>query len=193
MDRTCEHGNPSLRTSKVIETINYDMGILFTLSDQCCVASVHEIQEVILLPKSATSITDFSNTRTLTTIPGTHNGLLGMTNLRGRLLPLIDLALICGLPENKKPSRQSVLVVDFDNTFCGLIVDSVQYFRQFDRRYYKNDIPKSLNKGLHCCIVGSYDDVGGNDCKHDEYLVFSFQALLHSHQFLNLSPVVMTP
>lgn len=193
MDRTCEHGNPSLRTSKVSESINYDVGILFTLRDQCCVASVHEINEVIPLPKSATSITDFSNTRTLTTIPGTHNGLLGMTNLRGRLLPLIDLAFICGLPENKKPSRQSVLVVDFDNTFCGLIVDSVQYFRQFDRRYYRNDIPKSLSKGLHCCIVGSYDDVGGNDYKHDEYLVFSFQALLRSHRFLNLSPVVMTP
>ena len=186
----CHRSTNPFNTSPCNERV--DMGIVFTLREQKYIVSMREIVEVIPLPARATSVTA-SNTRTLTTFPETNSWLAGVTNLRGRLLPLIDLAIFCGFSENKKVSKQSVLITEFDNIFCGIIVDSVKEFRQFVARDYKSGISKSLPKVLHCCMVGECDGGGiGNNMNHGEYLVLSFKALLKSHQLLNISPIIMT-
>ena len=55
-------------------------------------------------------------------VPGAREAVLGVRNLRGRVLPVLDLAVALGLPRGR-PAR--ILVVEERNHSVGLAVDAV--------------------------------------------------------------------
>jgi len=60
----------------------------------------------------------------ITSVPDTPDFLNGIMNLRGRLVPVIDLSKRLGMAyEGKKKSRR-VLVLELDGSLVGLMVDS---------------------------------------------------------------------
>lgn len=57
-------------------------------------------------------------------LPNTPNWLLGLSNLRGNLIPIIDLARYLGeVPLNRE--KQMLLVVGSGNRTIGMIIDGV--------------------------------------------------------------------
>lgn len=66
----------------------------------------------------------------ITPLPRTPEFIRGVINLRGQIIPIIDLRLKFGLPFKEYTKRTSIMVVEvsFDNTlmFMGLVVDSLQ-------------------------------------------------------------------
>lgn len=68
---------------------------------------------------------------TLTRVPGMPASVRGVINLRGRVVPVIDMALRFGLPESVITPRTSIVMVEIESPdasgdlVIGIITDSV--------------------------------------------------------------------
>lgn len=61
----------------------------------------------------------------LTRVPRTPDFVDGVINLRGRVIPVLDLRKRFGLPSDAKTNETRIIVVDVDNKTVGLKVDAV--------------------------------------------------------------------
>ena len=65
----------------------------------------------------------------ITAVPQTPKFMKGLINLRGKVIPVIDLRLKFGLPEEAYTERTSIIVIEFKtlggNTQMGIVVDRV--------------------------------------------------------------------
>jgi purine-binding chemotaxis protein CheW len=65
----------------------------------------------------------------ITAVPQTPRFMKGLINLRGKVIPVIDLRLKFGLPEEEYTERTSIIVIEFltihGPTQMGIVVDRV--------------------------------------------------------------------
>jgi purine-binding chemotaxis protein CheW len=61
----------------------------------------------------------------VTTLPQSPDFVRGVINLRGSVLPVVDLATRLGLPASEPDDRNVIIVVDIDGRTVGLRVDAV--------------------------------------------------------------------
>jgi purine-binding chemotaxis protein CheW len=61
----------------------------------------------------------------LTRVPRTPDFVDGVINLRGRVIPVLDLRKRFGLPADEKTNETRIIVVDVENRTVGLKVDAV--------------------------------------------------------------------
>ncbi len=61
----------------------------------------------------------------VTNVPQTPDYMKGVINLRGKVIPVIDLRLKFSMPEEEQTSETCTIVVEVDSASIGLIVDSV--------------------------------------------------------------------
>ena len=61
----------------------------------------------------------------ITTVPQTPDYMKGVINLRGKVIPVIDLRMKFSMQEEEHTQETCVIVVEVHNTSIGLIVDSV--------------------------------------------------------------------
>ena len=60
-----------------------------------------------------------------TPLPHAPSFMKGVINLRGTVLPVMDLAERLGLPVTKHTNRNVIIVVNHENSMTGLLVDAV--------------------------------------------------------------------
>ncbi len=60
-----------------------------------------------------------------TTLPRSPRYVRGVINLRGAVLPIVDLAIRLGLPASEPTARNVIIVVQIGNQQVGLLVDAV--------------------------------------------------------------------
>lgn len=63
--------------------------------------------------------------RPITAIPRTPAFVEGVTNLRGKVLPVIDLRKRFGLPIGEVTKHSRIVVVEINDTMVGMLVDAV--------------------------------------------------------------------
>jgi purine-binding chemotaxis protein CheW len=63
--------------------------------------------------------------QSITAVPHAPSFVEGVTNLRGTVLPVINLRSRFGLPEAEATRDTRIVVVDVDGTKVGMIVDAV--------------------------------------------------------------------
>ncbi|HBD96450.1 MAG: hypothetical protein A2015_16005 [Spirochaetes bacterium GWF1_31_7] len=67
---------------------------------------------------------------TITQIPQTPEYIKGVLNLRGQIIPIIDLRLKFGMPFKEYTKRTSIIVTEIeyegDISYMGIVVDSIQ-------------------------------------------------------------------
>ena len=104
-------------------------GVAFMLGGQPMVAPMAEVAELMHVPG-------------WTSMPGVQNWVKGVANVRGRLLPMIDIEAYFGgkLAGNNKSRR--VLAVECNELFVGLIVSEVIGMQHFPIDTFVNQIPK---------------------------------------------------
>ncbi len=61
----------------------------------------------------------------ITEVPQTDHYVEGIINLRGKVIPIIDLRKKFGMPEKEHDGKTRIVVVDVANETVGLVVDSV--------------------------------------------------------------------
>jgi purine-binding chemotaxis protein CheW len=82
----------------------------------------------------------------VTPVPGAGNALLGIRNLGGRVLPVVDLAAVFGLARADAPNH--IVVADRGGTSAGLAVNSVQGVEQLPEASEEVDSPYLLGAAL---------------------------------------------
>ncbi|MBR9805330.1 purine-binding chemotaxis protein CheW [bacterium] len=104
--------------TKKADVKNAWSGIGFSLRRLDMVAPMGDVTEIAHLPK-------------YTPVPGTKPWMLGIANMRGRLLPIVDMETYFGgeLSMNRQNTR--VLVIETDAVYVGLLVSDVYGLKYF--------------------------------------------------------------
>lgn len=150
------------------EAVELWNGIGFVLNGQRYVAPMGEVVEILHIPR-------------YTQVPGVKTFMLGAANVRGRLLPLVDLAAFLNLPRQSRSNRERrVMVVEQDDIFSGLIVDSVLGMQYFAVDSFIDD-PQEEHGSLRPFLRGGY--------RRNEELwkVFSTVELVEDEHFLDVA------
>lgn len=101
------------------ENILLDDGQLFTfmLSNEIYGIEISKVREVM-------------DHKKITTVPKTPDFMKGVINLRGGVVPVIDLRLKFGMEETEKTVDTCIIIVDIsvdgEQTFIGALADSVK-------------------------------------------------------------------
>lgn len=86
---------------------------------------LHEEQFGILV----LSVKEIIELPLITRLPNTQNYILGVTNIRGNILPIIDLGQRLGYPINEKTKKTAVIIVEViieeGKIDIGILIDSV--------------------------------------------------------------------
>ncbi len=93
-------------------------GIGFRIGDRYFVSSIAEVNEILSLPP-------------LTLVPGARSWLLGIANVRGNLIPVIDLRDFVGGGRSVTSDTTRVLMVRQTAGNIGLLIDEVLGQRSF--------------------------------------------------------------
>lgn len=72
------------------------------------------------------NVTEIIGIQPITRVPETPDYVKGIINLRGKIVPLIDVRLKFGKEEIPYNERTCVIVIDVDSVPVGLIVDKVE-------------------------------------------------------------------
>jgi purine-binding chemotaxis protein CheW len=70
-------------------------------------------------------VTEIIGIQKITVMPDVADYIKGVINLRGKVIPVIDMRLRFGLSERDYDERTCIVVVNLDSTSVGLIVDTV--------------------------------------------------------------------
>lgn len=150
------------------EAIELWNGIAFSMAGDRYVAPMGEVVEILHLPR-------------YTQIPGVKSFLLGAANVRGRLLPLIDLAQFFELPRKVRTARdRRVLVVEQGDVFSGLVVDEVLGMQYFNVDSYHPQIANTQQQ------VAPFVQ-GGFIRSEAAWQIFSMVTLMENPRFLDVS------
>lgn len=87
--------------------------VVFRLNSQDYAVSINDVQEIVRVPEE------------LTRVPKTPSFVEGVINLRGKVLPVIDLNRRFELPEKARDDHQRIMVFALDGVNVGFIVDAV--------------------------------------------------------------------
>ena len=72
-----------------------------------------------------TQIREIRRWTPVTSLPYAEASVLGVMNLRGAVIPIMDLAVKLGLPSSEPSERDVVIVVSVNSRTIGLLVESV--------------------------------------------------------------------
>jgi purine-binding chemotaxis protein CheW len=103
-----------MSTTGITETTQY---LTYKLEDEIFAVDVAKVREIL----------DFTPA---TKVPGTPEFMRGVINVRGNVVPVVDMRLKFGLTKTEKTVDTCIvvmeIVVDDDTTVLGALVDSVQ-------------------------------------------------------------------
>ncbi len=141
------------------------VGVGFRIGEEQFVASRDQVREVLMLPES------------MTRVPGAKGWMLGIANLRGHLLPLIDVKLLLGSGRTALRRATRVISINHREIPGGLVVDEVLGFRRFREDEYSEQWPETA---VRCdrFIAGAYRR------GDDSWPIFNVFDFVESNMFL---------
>ena len=94
-----------------------DMYLSFSLGDEEYAVNVRQVAEIVGLPR-------------IMAVPDLPEYIRGVMNLRGKVVPLLDVRLRFRMPARESDERTVVIVMEVDAAPIGLIVDGVTEVRE---------------------------------------------------------------
>lgn len=98
----------------------------------------------------------------ITRVPRAPTYIKGVINIRGRIVPIINLRKKLGLDEIIFTKEVRIIILEVENDFFGIIVDKVSGVSEIDCKYI-NDITNINNNKLN--------DYISNVCQKDEKIM----------------------
>ncbi|OLU34838.1 chemotaxis protein CheW [Pseudomonas sp. PA15(2017)] len=141
-------------------------GIGFRMGERFFVAPMGEVGEVLHEPRH-------------TLLPGVKSWVKGVANVRGRLLPVMDLCGFFGGELSPLRKQRRVLVVDHHDIFAGLTVDEVFGMQHFAVDTFSERLP-ALEASIAPFIHGVFQ-------REQPWLVFSPHALAQAPEFVDVA------
>jgi twitching motility protein PilI len=141
------------------------VGIGFRIGQEQFVANRSQVREVLMLPEA------------MTRVPGAKRWILGIANLRGHLLPLIDVKMMFGSGRTSLRRVTRVISVNHREIPAGLVVDEVLGFRRFMDNEFTESWPQTA---IRCdrFLSGAYQR------GQDIWPIFGLYDLIESNTYL---------
>jgi twitching motility protein PilI len=140
-------------------------GVGFAVSGHRFVAPLGQVTEIMTVPS-------------LTRLPRVKPWVRGVANVRGRLLPVADLAAFFGGRLSSSPRRLRALVVEAEDIYCGLLVDEVLGLKHFGTEALREP-PRELPEHFVAFVEGAYVAADG------EWTLFNAGKLVGDARFLD--------
>ncbi len=105
----------------VIDTVNYNgtiQVVSFKIGDEEFGVNILQVQEINRLVQ-------------ITQVPNAPDFIEGVMNLRGRIVPVVNLRKRFGLPQKEYDKNTRVVVVELNDKTVGFVVDSVSEVLRF--------------------------------------------------------------
>jgi twitching motility protein PilI len=141
------------------------IGVAFRMGGETFLVERDEAREVMGVPAP------------ITRVPGARGWIMGLANVRGQLLPVIDLKQYFGSGETVAGRNTRVIVVNHREIPAGLVVDEVLGFRRFADKEFNSEAPPTLIRCEHY-LAGSFRR--GSEA----WPVLSLRSLVESPAFL---------
>lgn len=142
-------------------------GIGFRINDINLVAPLKQVNEILHLPR-------------LTHVPGTQKWVKGVANIRGTLLPILDLQGFLQEKPITQTNKARVLVVRRDDLSVGLVVNEVLGLKHFQDEEKVTAVSR-FDESLRNYVHGAFKQNG------EEILVFSMYALADNPHFFQVA------
>ncbi len=142
------------------------VGVAFRLAVETFLAVRDEVREVMSYPTA------------ITRVPGARSWITGLANVRGQLLPIVDLKALLGGAVTRPGRDTRILVVNHKEIPAGLVVDAVLGFRRFLETERTDQLPQIVAR---CERFTS----GAFRRGDTDWPVLNLKQLLESEQFLN--------
>jgi len=141
------------------------VGVAFRMSSEGFLVAREETREVLGFPA------------VITRVPGAKAWIRGLANVRGTLLPVVDLRAFLGGGVTSISRGARVLVANHREVPAGLLVDEVQGFRRFADGEFSTTPPPTI---VRCerYLAGAFRR------GTESWPVFSLRSLLESAEFL---------
>ena len=141
------------------------VGVAFRMGGETFLVAREETREVLGYPA------------TITRIPGAKSWVKGLANVRGQLLPMLDLRQFLGSGATTPQRNTRVVVVNHREIPAGLIVDEVLGFRRFAESEFNAEAPPTV---IRCDVylAGAFRRGG------EVWPVLSLKSLAESQSFL---------
>lgn len=117
-------------------------GLGFQVSGVRLVAPLTEVNEILTVPR-------------VTPLPRVKEWMLGIANVRGRLIPIIDLHRFMGIATTVPRAQWRVLVVEQGETIAGLLVEQSLGMQHFLDDSFEEGRPEGL-EAIHPYVQGAY-------------------------------------
>lgn len=142
------------------------VGVAFRLGSENFLVAREETREVLGFPTM------------LTRVPGARSWIRGIANVRGQLLPVVDLRSFLNAGSTGSGRSSRVLVAHHREVPAGLLVDEVMGFRRFADAEFTATVPPTI---LRCerYLAGAFKR------STESWPVFSLRSLLESPEFLH--------
>lgn len=132
----CLNARNMLPTEVVQELVNADLAteneevrgnvidevqlVAFRLDQEEFAIKITDVQEINRMPE-------------VTRMPGAPSYIDGLVNLRGNIIPALNLRRRFGLPERERDDATRIIIVDVGNRKTGVVVDAVSEVLRFER------------------------------------------------------------
>jgi twitching motility protein PilI len=141
------------------------VGIAFKMGGETFLVAREETREVLGFPA------------VVTRIPGAKPWVKGLANIRGQLLPMLDLRQFLGSGPTTPGRNTRIVVANHRDIPAGLMVDEVLGFRRFAEAEFNAEAPPTV---VRCDnYLGGAFRRGG-----DVWPVLSLKSLVESQSFL---------
>jgi twitching motility protein PilI len=147
-----------------VERKNEWSGVAFRAGEHHLLASLGEVVETLVYPP-------------LTAVPNSCSWVRGIANVRGKLLPVIDLNAYLGNEPVADSRRTRVLVLDCQGVYSGLVVDEVLGLRHFPVTACKS-VTDAVPASLAAYVTQGFDMDGRF------WGILSLSSLAESPQFM---------
>lgn len=143
------------------------VGVSFRIGNDKLIAPMNEIEEILDLPE-------------FTYVPGVKSWMVGVANVRGGLLPLMDLKGFILGEDIKQRKKGRVIVIDYMGFNTGLIVEEVYGMKHFQAKDRSEDIP-SLHENVSKYVNKAFSQEGNS------WPVFSFKDMTQDERLAEAS------
>jgi twitching motility protein PilI len=141
------------------------VGVAFRMGGETFLVAREETREVLGYPA------------VVTRIPGAKSWVKGLANVRGQLLPMLDLRQFLGSAATSSGRNTRVIVVNHRDIPAGLMVDEVLGFRRFAETEFNADAPPTVIR-CDAYLAGAFRRGG------EVWPVLNLKTLVESQSFL---------
>jgi len=141
------------------------VGVAFRMGGETFLVAREETREVLGYPA------------VVTRIPSAKNWVKGLANVRGALMPMLDLRQFLGSGATASGRNTRIIVVNHRDIPAGLMVDEVLGFRRFAESEFSAEAPPTV---IRCdsYLAGAFRRGG------EVWPVLSLKSLVESQSFL---------